>query len=74
MYKQQTLRIITLPTVAARSACNVEEISVKCLQPGSDSLLHVDVFCKSHASQTLLTGPKQMEIAERDIATVKIGQ
>jgi hypothetical protein len=63
-----------MPTVAARFACSVEEMSVTCLQPGSDSLLHVGVFCKSLASQTLLMEPKQMEIAERDIATVNIGQ
>jgi hypothetical protein len=49
-------------------------MSVKYLQPSSDSLLHVGVFCKSPASQTLLTGLKQMEIAKRDIASVKIGQ
>jgi len=49
-------------------------MSVKCLQPGSDSLFHVGVFYKALASLMLLAGPKQMEIAERDNATVKIGQ
>ena len=73
MYTQHTLRI-TLPTVAVRYACSVEEMSVKCLQPGSDSLFHVGVFYKALASLMLLAGPKQMEIAERDNATVKIGQ
>jgi len=60
--------------VAARFACSVEEINVKFLQPGSDSFLHVGVFCEALANLMLLVGPKQMEIADRDIATVKIGQ
>jgi len=29
----------------------VEEISIKCLQGGGDSLLHVSVGCKSHVVQ-----------------------
>jgi hypothetical protein len=40
----------------------IEKISVACLQPGSDSLPHVTVCCKSLVSQVLLKEPKGIEI------------
>jgi hypothetical protein len=40
----------------------VEKIGVTCLQPGSDSLPHVSVCCKSPASQVLLKEPDGIEI------------
>jgi len=38
----------------------VEEICVMCLYPGSDSLLHIGVCCKSLASQVLLKKLNEM--------------
>jgi len=43
----------------------VQEISIKYLQGGGDSLLHVGVIigCKSHASQPCLKWSREMETA-----------
>jgi len=42
----------------------VEEISIKCLQGGGDSLLlvSVSVSCKSHASQLCLKWSREIKI------------
>lgn len=40
----------------------VEEIAVKCLKTGGDSLLHIAICCKSLPSQMFLTGSINLEI------------
>jgi hypothetical protein len=46
----------------------IQEMGIKHLQPGSDSLLLVGICNKSLASQGLLMGSKQMEISGCHIA------
>jgi hypothetical protein len=41
---------------------SIEEISVKRLKPGHDSLLNFTVSCKSPSTQVLLQWSKEMEI------------
>lgn len=41
----------------------MEEICVKCLWPGGDSLLCVRVFCKLIASQVILKGSREFGVA-----------
>jgi len=48
---------------------STKETGVKCLQPGSDSLLHIGICCKSLDSQRLLKGTKEMEMAGCKIRT-----
>jgi len=39
---------------------SIEDMGVKCLYPGGDSLLHTGICCKSLVSQVLLKGSKEM--------------
>jgi len=40
----------------------MEEICVKCLWPGGDSVLYVRVFCKLIASQVILKGSREFVV------------
>jgi len=48
----------------------VEEISVKSLLTGDDSLLHFSVNCKSLASQVLLKGSKGTKVTNCHIWSI----
>jgi len=48
--------------VQTRSLCSV--------YPGGDSLLHIGICCKSHASQMPLKRPKEMGVSGHDFVTV----
>jgi hypothetical protein len=40
----------------------IEDTGAKCWQPGTDSLLHLSIFCISSANHLLLNGSKEAEI------------
>ena len=45
-------------------------IGIETLQPGDDTLLHIDVYYNSPTSQLFLKGFKRMEITGHEIGTV----
>jgi hypothetical protein len=47
----------------------LEEIGVKCLKTGGDSLQHAGVCCKSLANQMLRKGSENMDVTGREIGT-----
>ena len=61
--KYQASRQCICPTVGPRFVPQHSEKAVNCLQPESDSILHVSICCKLLASQTLLKGSKEMDIS-----------
>jgi hypothetical protein len=47
----------------------IEDTGAKCLQPGTDSLLHLGIFCKSSANDLLLNWSKEVEITGHKAGT-----
>jgi len=58
------------PIMTPKLVPGVEEIIVKFLLPGGDSLLHISISHKLLLIQVLLTGSKETEITGCKIVTV----